>query len=109
MAVGSDVNVGRANELEHFLWTDKAVVEDYLRFHTHFFCQRLQAGSIFISLATEDVRMGRTSDDVGHIVVFGKDLRQRLNYVFNSFIRREQTEGEQNCLPFHAEPVFSIV
>ena len=67
MAIRSDVDVGGANELGHFLRTDEAVVEDHLRFHSHFFRQSLQAGSILVSLAAQDVRVGRARDNVGNI------------------------------------------
>ena len=50
--------------------------------------------------------MGRARDDVDNILVLGQNLRQRLNYVFDSLVRREQAEREQNRFPFHAEAVF---
>ena len=49
--------------------------------------------------------MGRSRDDVGNILVPGQNLRQRLNYVFDSLIRREQAERKKNRLPFHSKAV----
>jgi hypothetical protein len=36
--------------------------------------------------------VGRTRGHVDDILVLRQDLRQGLDYVFDSFIRREQTE-----------------
>ena len=105
MAIGSDVDVGGADELRHFLRADKAVVEDHLRFHSHFLGQGLQAGSIFVALAAQDMRMGRARHQVHHVFVFRQDLRHGLNYVFNALVRREQAEGEQHRFAFDAEAV----
>src|SRR5580765_3422682 len=105
MTIRRNVNIGSTNELDHFFGADEVVMEDYLRFHAHFFRQRLQTLSILIPFATEDVGVGRSGDDVGNILVFGQNLRQRLNYVFDSFIGRKQAERKKNCLPFHSEPV----
>src|SRR5580692_13065800 len=105
MAIRGDVYVGGTNELNHLLGTDEAVVEDYLRFHSYFLRQGLQTGSILVSLATQDVRMGRTCDDVGNVLVLGENSRQSLNYVFDSLVRREQSEREQNRFPFYAKAV----
>src|SRR5208282_1531351 len=107
--VGRDVNVGGANELNHFLGTYEAVMEDYLRLHSYFFRQSLQAGPVLVPLATQDVGMGRARDDVSDIGVFRQNLRQRLDYVFDSLVRREQAEREQNRLAFHAEAVLKEI
>jgi hypothetical protein len=50
--------------------------------------------------------MGRARHDVSNILMFGQNLRQRLNDVFDSLVWREQAEGEQYCFPFHAKAVF---
>src|SRR5271167_3223024 len=105
MAIRSDVNVGGANEFNHLLRTDEAVVKDHSRFHSYFLGQSLQTGSILVPLATEDVRMGGSCDDVSDILVFGQNLRQSLDYVFDSLVRREQAEREQNRFTFHAKAV----
>src|SRR5437868_8301576 len=105
MAVGGDVNVGGADELNHFFGTDEAVVEDHLRFHSYFLGQGLQSGSILVPLATQDVRMSRARHNVSNILVFGQNLRQRLNHAFDSLIRGEQSEGEEHRLAFHAKSV----
>src|SRR6266576_2473418 len=94
MAIRSDVDVCRANELNHFLWTDEAVVENHLRFHSYRLRQSLQAGTILVSLTPEDVRMSRACDHVNNVLVSGQNLRQSLNYIFNSLVRREQAERE---------------
>ncbi len=86
MPVRRDVNVGCTNELDHLFRADEAIVEYHLRFHSHVLGQSLQTGSILVPLAAEDVRMGRACDDVGHILVFGQNLRQCLNYVFDSLV-----------------------
>src|SRR5271165_3064349 len=104
--VRSDVNVGGADELNHFLGTDEAVMEDDLRFHSDFLRQSLQTGSVPVPFATQDVRMGRARNNVNHILVFRQNLRQRLNYVFDSLVRREQAEGDEYRFPFHSEAVF---
>ena len=84
--VRRDVNVGGTNELDHLFRADEAVVEDHLRFDSHVLGQSLQTGSILVPLATEDVRMGRACNDVGHILVFRQNLGQCLNYVFDSLV-----------------------
>ena len=86
MAVGGDVNVGGANELNHFPGTDEEVMKDHLRFHSYFLRQGLQTGSILIPLATQNVRMSRSRDNVRDILVLGQNLRQCLNYVFDSLV-----------------------
>src|ERR1039458_879212 len=105
MAIGSDVNVGGANALNNLLGADEAVVEDHLRFHPDVLRQRLQTGSILIPLATKDVGMSRACDDVHNVLVFGQNLRQRLNHVFDPFIRREQAEREKYSLAFDPKSV----
>src|ERR1700757_4605334 len=105
MAIGSDVNVGGANELNHLLGTNEAVVEDHLRFHSHFLRQCLQTGSIIVAIATQDVRMSRPCDDVHNVLMLGENLGQSLNYVFDSLVRREQAEREQNRFPFYTKAV----
>jgi len=74
MAVGSDVDIGSAYEAGHFLRGRKSVIEDYVRGHSHFLRQTLQAGSIFISLATKDVGVRRAGDDVHDVLVSGQNL-----------------------------------
>ena len=76
-----------------------------LRLHSHFLRQSLQVSSILVAFATENVRVGRARDDVDDILVLGQNLRQRLNDVFDSLVRREQSEREQHRLSFHAEAV----
>src|ERR1700677_2277262 len=105
MPVRSDVNVRGADEFDHLLGTDEAVVEDHLRFHSDFLRQGLQTGSVRVPLPTQNVRMGRTRDDVSDILVFGQYLRQRLNYVFDSLVWRQQAERKQYGFPFHAKAV----
>ena len=94
MAVRSDIDVRRANELNHLLGTDKAVVEDHLRFHADFLRQSLQVRAIVIAFAAENVRMGRACDDVDDILVLRQNVGQRLNHIFDSLVRREQAERE---------------
>ena len=50
--------------------------------------------------------MGRARDDVDHILVFRQNVRQRLNHVFDSLIRREQAERKQDGFPFYVEAIF---
>ena len=82
MAVGSDVNVGGANELQHLFRADEAVVEDHLRFHSHFLRQSLQTGSILVAFAAQNVRMGRARDDVDNILVLGQESAAALELRF---------------------------
>ena len=56
-------------------------------------------------LAAQNVRMSRACDDVDNILVLGQNLRQGLNYVFDSLIRREQSEREQHRFSFDAKAV----
>src|SRR5450755_3661575 len=105
MAVRSDVDVCRAYELNHLLRADEAVMEDYIRLHSHFLRQSLQAGSILVALAAENVWVGRARNQVDNILVPGQDLRQGLNDVFDSLVRREQAECQQNRLSFHTETI----
>jgi len=86
MPVGGDVNVCSANEFNHLLRTDEAIVEDHVRFHSDFFRQALQVSAILVAFATQNMRVGRARDDVNHILVFGQDLRQGLNHVFDSLV-----------------------
>ena len=87
MLVRGNVNVRGADEFDHLFRTDKTVVEDDLRFYSYFLRQGMQAGSVLVPLATEDVRMSGACDDVGNVLVFGQNLRQGLDNVFDSFIR----------------------
>ena len=50
--------------------------------------------------------MGRARDDVSNILVFGQNLRQSLNYIFDSLIRREQAESEQDRFSLNTKAVF---
>src|ERR1700687_6460974 len=50
--------------------------------------------------------MGRACDDVSNILVFGQNLRQSLNYIFDSLIRREQAESEQDRFSLNTKAVF---
>src|ERR1041385_6738145 len=105
MAIGSYVDVGGADELRHFLRWDKAVVENYLRFHSYPFRQGLQAGSIVIALAAQDMRMSRPGHEIDDVLVFRQNLRHGLNYIFDALVRRKQAEGEQHRFSFNAETV----
>jgi hypothetical protein len=58
MAIRSDVDVRRANELDHLVGTNEAVVEDHIGLHSDFLRQRLQVRPIVITLAAENVRVG---------------------------------------------------
>ena len=49
--------------------------------------------------------MGRARDDIYHILVLGQNLRQRLNHVFDSLVRREQAERKEYRFSFHAEAI----
>ena len=64
--------------------------------------------AIPITLSPENVRMGCTSDDVNNILVFRQNLRQRLNNVLNSLVRRQQSEGEEHRFAFHSEQIFEV-
>ena len=59
-----------------------------------------------LAIAAKNMRMGGSGNDVNNIFMFGQNLRQSLDNVFNSLIRREQTEGEQYCFSFHAKLIF---
>ncbi len=106
MAIRSDVDVGRANKLGHFLRAGEAVMKDYLRLHSHLLGQGLQGVAVLVPLPPKDMRMRRARDDVNDILVFRQNLRQRLDHVFDSLVRRKQAKREQDCLPFYPEPVF---
>ena len=106
MAVGRDVNIGSANKPGHFLRTDETVVEDYIGLHSHRLRQRQQAGPILVPLATQDVGVSCAGDNVHYVLVPGQNLRQGLNDVFDSLVRRQQAEREQHGFSFHAKTVF---
>ena len=80
-------------------------MEDYIRLNSDFLGQSLQIGSIPITLAAENMWMGRACDYVNHILVLRQDLRQRLNHVFDSLIRGKQAERKQYCFSFHVKTV----
>ena len=109
MAVRRDVNVRRSNIFQHLLGTDEPVVEENVRFHSDFPGQSLQMFSIAVTLAAEDVRVGRARDQIDHILVSRQNFGQRLNDVLNSFVRREQAEGEQDRFSFHPKAVLEEV
>src|ERR1700674_534340 len=109
MAIRSDVDIRSADELGHFLRAGKAVVEDNLQLHSYFLRQCFQAIPVTITIATENMRMSCARNDINDILMFRKNLRQSLNDVFDSLVRREQAEGEQNRLSFDSEPVFEKI
>src|SRR4029450_4536121 len=86
MAVGSDIDIRRADELYHLLWTDEAVVEGDAGLHADFLSQSLQSLSIAVSFTPQNMRMGRTRNYVNNVFVLRQNLWQRLNHTFNSFI-----------------------
>ena len=106
MTVRSDINVRRTDEFNHFFRTNEAVVEDHLRLHSDFLRQSLQIRAIVIAFTAENVRMGSACDHVDDILVLRQDVRQCLNNVFNSLIRREQAEGEEYRFSFHTKAFF---
>jgi len=44
-------------------------------------------------------------DDVHDVVVFGQNVGQRQNDVFDSLVRREQAERQQHRFSFHAKAI----
>ena len=60
---------------------------------------------ILITFASQNVRVRRSRHDVRDVLMFRQDVRQRLDYVFNPLVRREQPEGKQYSFPFHAKAV----
>src|SRR5207237_9587242 len=105
IAVRSDIESRCANKCDHFLWAHESVVEGHIRLDSNFLRQGLLVRSIAIALAAENVRMGRPCDYVNHVLVLRQDLRQGLNYIFDSLVWRKQTEREQDGLPLHAKAV----
>src|SRR6266498_5604997 len=105
MAVRSDIDVRGANKCNHFLRADEAVMEDHVRLHSDFFRQSLQVSSIPVTLAAENMRVGRAGDYVNHVLVLRQYLRQGLNHAFDSLIWRKQAERKQDCFSLHAKAV----
>ncbi len=93
MAVRCDVDVGRADEFNHLLGADKAIVKHHLRFRSDFLRQRLQLFSMAVALPAKNVGMGRSSNQVHHILVLRQNMRQRwmtfsIPYSVKKAIRR---------------------
>src|SRR5579863_594570 len=103
MSVGSDINIGRAYELDHFPRADETVVEDHPGLHSHFLGQGLQVCPILLALTTENMGVGGARRHVDNIFVLRQNVRQCPNDVFDSLVRREQAEGEEYRFPFHAK------
>ncbi len=62
--------------------------------------------AISIPFPAQNVGMSRARDDIYHILVLRQDMRQRLNHVLDSLVRREQAEREEHRFPFHPETIF---
>ena len=89
MTVWRDVDVRRADEFDHFLRADKAVVEDDVRIHADVLRQVVQVRSILVAFTTQNVRVSRARDHVDHVLMLRQDVGQCLNNVFDSFIGRQ--------------------
>ena len=102
---GREVKVGRADELLEFFEFDEAVVEDDVLLDLVLLGQPFQAEPVGFALLAHQVGMGGAQHDVNHVGKLRQDLRQRLEHVLDSLVRREQAEGEQHHPAFHAELV----
>src|ERR1035437_4284416 len=65
----------------------------------------MSAAPMNSTISAENVGMSRACDHVDDIFVLRQNVRQRLNHVFDSLIRRQQAEREQHRFSFHAEAV----
>ena len=106
MPVRSDVNIRRTNELRHFFRANKAVVENHLLFHSHLFRQGLQAGSVRVSFAAQNVRMRRARHHVHDMFVLRQNVGHRPYDALDAFVWRQQSERQQHRFAFHAKAVF---
>ena len=76
-----------------------------MRFHTELFREVLQGMPVFVAFAPQDMRVSYAGHHVNNIGVACQNLRQCFDNVFNSLVRRKQSEREQNFFPFGAESV----
>ena len=65
-----------------------------------------QHDTVCIPMQFQNIRMGCTQDNIGHIRMFFDDRRKRLQYSFDALIRGKQAESQQHLSAFHAEFVF---
>ena len=87
MPVRRDVDVRGADIFNHLFRADKTVLEDHLRFNSHFLRQSLQGFPVTLPFATQNMRMRRPGHNVGGIRVFRENLRHRPNHVLDPLIR----------------------
>jgi len=103
--VGSNVDVGRADELGQFFDADKAIVEDDLALDALLLGQPLQRQPVRFAVVAQDVGMGRAEDDVDDVGMLLQDGRQRLDNRLDALVSRQQAEGQQHRLALHAKVV----
>ena len=104
--IGRDVNVRRADELDEFLQTDKAVVENHLPSTPFSWASHCRDSRYVSPSCRYDVRMGRAEDDVHHVRMLRQNSGQGGDDIFDPFVRREQAKTEQDDFALDAEQVF---
>ncbi|QDV06244.1 hypothetical protein Poly30_17510 [Planctomycetes bacterium Poly30] len=104
-AVWGHVDVRCREEVVEFRLTDEAVVEDHVGLDTKLATARLQHPSIRLALPLPlpDVGVSGAQDDVDRVREALDDGRQRVDHVLDAFVGREQPEGEDHPLTFHAD------
>jgi len=71
IAVGSDIDVGGADEFNQLFRTYKPIVKNHLRLNSQFLGQGLQIGPILFSLAAKNMWMGSPGNDINDILMSG--------------------------------------
>ena len=104
-----NVEVRRANELLQFFEFHEAVVEDDVLLDFVLLGQDFEAETVGLTALAQLVRMRGAQDDINNVREFRQNLRQSVQHMLNSLVRRKQPEREQHNPSFHAKLVLVII
>src|SRR5579863_6385799 len=103
LQIRSNVKIRRPDELGEFLQFYKAVVKDDILFEVFVSYNSLEAEAVSFASSAELVGVSASQHDIGEIGKLRHHLLECMKHVLNPFIRREQSERQQNLPSVYGE------
>ena len=101
--IRGNVKIRRSNELGQFLQLHKTVVEDHVALELVLLDDGLQAKPVGVAPRAQLVGVRGAQHDVDDLGKLRHDIRECVEHMFNSLVRRQQPEGQQHLLSAHAK------
>ena len=107
LEVGRDVDIGAGEKFGELTVAHEAVVEDHARRDAEALRAALEHEPIRLAVLLSHVRVRRAEHDVDGVRVSREDRGQRVDHVLDPLVRGEQSERQDDRLPFDAELVLA--